>query len=119
LSGKVTGQSNKGTGMVSPLGAVTSTVSLKEVGAEPVVYSGTVTLVGASGTITATLSGRVFGPSYLNQPIHLTYTITGGTGAFAGAKGSGQATYLASALSTTSSFTLTFGNTTLPPSNVA
>jgi len=105
--------------MVNPLGAVTSTVSLHATGAEPVVYSGTITLVGASGTITATLSGRVFGPSYLNQPIHLTYTITRGTGAFAGAQGSGEASYLASGLSTTSSFTLTFGNSTLPPSNVA
>ena len=81
----------QGKGAVGPLGSVTSTGKLTVSGAEPVKYKGTETLVGASGTITLTLSGQVFGPSFLGGPIHLTYTITGGTGAYQGATGSGKA----------------------------
>ena len=101
------------------MGAVTSTVSLTASGAEPVVYRGTVTLVGASGSITVSLYGQVLGPSFLDAPIHLSYTITGGTGAFNGATGSGQALFQSSMMSTAGAFSLAFGTTTLPPSNGA
>ncbi len=84
-------------------------------GAEPVNYTGTVTLVGASGSITASLVGRVFGPSVLGAPIKLTYTITGGTGAFEGATGSGKAVFSPSIASQAGEVALTFGDTT-PPS---
>jgi hypothetical protein len=55
------------------------------------IYKGVVTLVGASGSVTLGLSGEVFGPLRLGGKIDLTYTITGGTGAFQGATGSGKA----------------------------
>jgi hypothetical protein len=79
-------------------------------------YSGTVTLVAASGSITASLSARVFGPTVLGAPIDLTYTITGGTGAFAGATGSGKAVFSPSIASHPGEVALTFGNTTPPVS---
>jgi hypothetical protein len=63
LSGSVEGQDPpNGSGTVSPLGTVTSTGTLKAHGAEPVTYTGTVTLTGKTGRITASLFGRLFGP---------------------------------------------------------
>jgi hypothetical protein len=83
-------------------------------GAEPVKYTGTVTLVGASGSITVRLVGQVFGPSILGAPIDLTYTITGGTGAFKGATGSGKAVFSPSLASRAGEVALTFGDTPPP-----
>jgi hypothetical protein len=74
-----------------------------------------VTLVAISGSVTATLSGRVFGSTVLGAPIDLTYTITGGTGAFAGATGSGKAVFSPRIRSQPGKVALTFGDTT-PPS---
>ena len=78
LTGKVEGGTPlNGSGTVSPLGAVTSSGTLSASGAEPMTYTGTLTLVGASGSITLSLSGQVFGPAQIGGSIDLTYTITG------------------------------------------
>jgi hypothetical protein len=108
LSGSVESQEPlNGSGIVSPLGAVTSTGTLTAHGAEPVTYTGTVTLVGRTGSVTASLFGRLFGPQYPGEPVNLTYTITGGTGAFAGASGSGRAVFRP-LISATGGFELSF-----------
>jgi hypothetical protein len=92
LSGQIEGQQPlDGSGTIGPMGAVTSTGTLSASGAEPMNYSGTVTLVGSSGSVTLSLSGRVFGPVSIGQSVDLTYTITGGTGAYQHATGSGKA----------------------------
>jgi hypothetical protein len=83
---------------------------LKASGAEPVVYTGDITLVGATGTITASLSGRLFGPNRLGETIDLTYTITGGTGAFQGAAGSGEAFFTPTGFNVSGGFSLSFGS---------
>jgi hypothetical protein len=117
LSGQVKGQHLlNGSGTIGPLGAVTSTGTLSVSGAEPMIYSGRVTLAGSSGSVTLTLSGRVFGPVFIGNPVDLTYTITGGTGAYQHATGSGNAVLsfnLASGIPTNispapNSFALTF-----------
>jgi hypothetical protein len=114
LSGTVEGQTPlDGSGTVGPLGAVTSTGTLTAWGAEPVTYAGTITLVGATGSVTASLSGLLFGPDRLGETINLTYTITGGTGAFQGASGSGKASFTAMNSSTATAangFVLAFGD---------
>jgi hypothetical protein len=115
LNGTVQGATlQDSTGTVGPLGVVTSTGTLTASGAEPVKYSGTVTLVGTSGNITVSLVGLVFGPSILGAPIGLTYTITGGTGAFARATGSGKAVFSPSVPSQAGEVALTFGDTPPP-----
>jgi hypothetical protein len=51
--------------------------------------TGQLTITNAKGTITLDLTGpteRAFGP----MPRHLSYKITGGTGAYAGAAGKGN-----------------------------
>jgi hypothetical protein len=106
LSGTIAGATPLvGSGTVSPLGAVTGTGRLTARGGEPVTYTGTVTLVGADGSLTASLFGRPVGPEHPGEPVALTYTITGGTGAFAGATGRGPATY-----TPTGGFSVTFGD---------
>jgi hypothetical protein len=116
LSGAVKGGNLlDGSGTLGPLGSVISTGTLTTSGAEPVNYSGTITLVGATGSITASLSGQLFGPDRPGETIHLTYTITGGTGAFQGATGSGQAYFAGMASSTGEGFTLSFGVATTTP----
>ena len=106
LKGTVTGLDGSGT--VSPLGRVVSVGTLTGHGAEPVVYTGTVTLTGPTGSITANLSGRLFGPTQPFEPINLMYTIVHGTGAFGGATGRGRAVFYPIG-------SLTFGNTPPPP----
>jgi hypothetical protein len=115
LNGTIEGKSPLvGSGTVTPLGSVTSTGSLTARGAEPVVYSGTVTLAGANGSITASLFGLLFGPQRLGQKVALTYTITGGTGAYQGATGSGKAIDSPIIKSPAGDFALTFGTATPP-----
>jgi hypothetical protein len=98
--------------MVSPLGPGLSTVTLTTSGTGTVTYSGTITIGGIHGTVTASLSGQVSGSSAQGASVDLTYTITGGTGAFAGATGTGAAVLQASTTPTgAQSYTLTFGNT--------
>jgi hypothetical protein len=99
-----------GSGKVGPLGAVTSRGFLTASGADPVKYSGTVTLVGLTGSVTLGLSGQQFGGNHLGQPISLTYTITAGTGAFQGAIGSGHASLTVSVPGAAPRFDLTFGD---------
>jgi hypothetical protein len=108
MQGTATGLTGSGT--VGPLGAVTSTGTLTATGAEPVVYSGNITLVSSTGSVTVALSGRQFGPSRLGQPIALTYTITGGTGTFQGAIGSGHASFALNISRAGPGFVLTFGS---------
>ncbi len=113
LSGTVEGRTPLvGSGTIGPLGAVSSTGTLTGRDAEPVIYSGSITLVGATGSITASLSGLHGGPDYPGETIDLTYTITGGTGAFQDATGSGQADFTGATSSTGDTFVLTFGNAT-------
>jgi hypothetical protein len=71
-----------------------------------------VTVGGIYGSVTATLSGQVSSSSDLNEPVKLTYTITGGTGAWAGATGSGVAFLQLSQTASGEGFILTFGNAT-------
>jgi hypothetical protein len=115
LSGTVKGGSHlDGSGTVGPLGAVASTGTLTTWGAEPVTYNGTITLVGATGSITASLHGLLFGPDHLGETIHLTYTITGGTCAFEGASGSGLASFTVMPSNMGAGFTLSFDAPTAP-----
>lgn len=106
LSGTISGSVPfAGSGTVSPLGSVTSAGTLTSKGAEPVTYTGKVTLTGSTGSVTATVFGRLFGFSRPFEKVNMTYTITGGTGAFAGASGSGAAVYAPVA----GGYSLTFG----------
>jgi hypothetical protein len=98
-----------GFGDVGPLGSVTSRGFLTASGAEPVSYNGTVTLFGSTGSVTLNLVGQQFGANHQDQPVRLTYTITGGTGAFGGASGSGQASLTTGVPGASPSFVLTFG----------
>jgi hypothetical protein len=90
------------------MGAVSSTGTLTGSGAEPVTYTGTITLVGATGTITASLYGLHFGPDYPGETIDLIYTVTGGTGAFQNATGGGHAVFTAATSGAGGGFGLTF-----------
>ncbi len=56
----------------------------------------------------------MFAPSRLGAAIRLTHTITGGTGAYAGATGSGKAMYSPYLASDAHAVVLTFGDTTPP-----
>jgi hypothetical protein len=92
LDGTVEGKAPlSGSGTLDQLGAVTMSGTLSATGSEPMNYSGTVSLVGESGSVTLSLSGQYFGPVSLGPTIDLTYTITDGTGAYQGATGSGNA----------------------------
>src|SRR5262249_9440097 len=94
LNGTVEGPTSPGASRVAArLGAEQCSGTLAAWGAGRVKSAGRVPLVGAPGSITASLAGQVFGPSILGAPIDLTYTITGGTGAFKGATGSGKAVF--------------------------
>jgi hypothetical protein len=81
-------------------------------GAEPVTYTGTVTLVSTTGSVTVSLSGLLFGPDHLGETIDLTYKITDATGAFKGDTGSGHAFFKATGFGTSGGFALTFGAAT-------
>jgi hypothetical protein len=74
---------------------------------------GTITLIGSAGSVTVDLAGRVFGPTRLGQPIVLTYSVTGGTGLFQGASGSGQASFTLTLSGAGDDFVLTFGATNM------
>jgi hypothetical protein len=116
LDGLITGQRPlNGAGAVSPLGRVTTRGAVTAHGAEPVVFTGTITLSGPTGGVTAQLKGRLFGPTYPRESVHLTYTITGGTGAFRGATGSGKALFLPHFNGSPTLFMLSFGDAALPP----
>ena len=115
LRGTVTGRTPlDGSGTVSPLGHVVSVGTLTSHGAEPVVYTGKVTLTGPTGSITADLSGRLFGPTRPGEPINLMYTIVHGTGAVRGATGSGKAVFYPTG-GLPGVFALTFDNIPPPP----
>jgi hypothetical protein len=115
LDGLVTGQKPlNGSGTVDPLGQVTTTGKITSHGGEPVVFTGKITLTGSTGSVTAKLSGRLFGHMSPRESVRLTYDITGGTGAFEGATGSGKAIYLPH-FNGGSLFVLTFGDAALPP----
>jgi hypothetical protein len=116
LDGLVTGQRPlNGSGTVSPLGRVTTRGILTAHGAEPVVFTGTITITGTNGSVTAKLKGRLFGPTYPRESVHLIYTITGGTGAFRGATGTGKALFLPHFNGSPTLFVLTFGDAPPPP----
>jgi hypothetical protein len=85
-------------------------VTLTTSGTGTITYSGTITVGGIHGTITATLSGQVSSTSALNAPIKLTYTITGGTGVWAGATGSGVAFLQTSQSASGQDFMLSLGS---------
>jgi hypothetical protein len=94
---------------------VTTKGTLTASGAEPVTYTGEITLVGATGSVTVSLSGRLFGPDHLGETIDLTYKITDATGAFNGDTGSGHAFFKATSFSPSNGFVLTFGAATTAP----
>jgi hypothetical protein len=79
-----------GAGSVTPLGTVRGKGTNRGVGfirqGNP---SGTMTLTGAHGSVTLTITyDQTAG--FAPLPAHGTYTITGGTGRYAGAQGSGS-----------------------------
>jgi hypothetical protein len=63
-------------------------------------------IIRSNGTIAASLYGILGGPERPFEPVSLSYTITGGTEAYQGDSGSGQATYTPKS----EGFTLTFGS---------
>jgi hypothetical protein len=79
----------KGTGTVQPLGHASATGANHAVGfirtGTPI---GTMVLTGANGTLELALTYRQT-RSFAPLPVHATYVITGGTGQYAGATGSG------------------------------
>ena len=79
-----------GSGQIQPLGQSRGTGSFRAPGNVAVGHAeGTLTLTDQQGSVTLTLVGpdqRGLAP----PPDHFTYTITGGTGTFQGAKGSGN-----------------------------
>jgi hypothetical protein len=83
-----------GGGTVGPLGNVKITGVISVRSAEPTFYNGAATLSNARGSVTIRISGIHGGPDFLGRPVFLHYTITGGTGAFRGAVGSGTVGYL-------------------------
>lgn len=113
LAGTVQGIIGQGgAGTVSPLGPGLSSVNLTTSGTGPITYSGTVTVGGIHGSITVTLFGQVSSSAASNEPVKLTYEITGGTGVWVGATGSGVASLQLSQTDSGESFILTFGNAT-------
>jgi hypothetical protein len=81
-----------GNGSILPLGTVVGKGSNRGVGfvraGNP---TGTMTLTGAHGSITLTVTYDQTA-SFAPLPAHGTYTITGGTGRYAGVRGSGSIT---------------------------
>jgi hypothetical protein len=86
-----TTQSLTGTGQVAPLGTVQATGTLVTPGFVGTGQTtGTMTLTTASGSITIQLAGPPQ-PGFSGPPTRFHFTITGGTGSFAGATGQGRA----------------------------
>ena len=78
-----------GTGTVAPVGAVSVSGSLSTPGfVTGGAAEATVTLTGAAGSLVLQLMGP-FQTGFSPPPPNFQYTITGGTGAFAGDSGSG------------------------------
>jgi hypothetical protein len=109
-----------GSGNVAPLGPEKAVGTLTIKSGEPTFYNGTVTLSDPLGSIDVQISGIQGGPIGLGRPVLLHYKITGGTGAFHGATGSGNVTYttlpspLANPVAGQSMFRLTFGTPPTP-----
>jgi hypothetical protein len=84
-----------GGGFVSPLGetVVAGTLTIKS--GEPTLDDGTVTLSDKVGSIGVHIFGIEGGRTGPRGAVRLRYTITGGTGAFLGATGSGVVVYAA------------------------
>jgi hypothetical protein len=96
-----------GSGVVKPLGTTTVSGNIALPGFVASGFAtGTLTLTGPNGTVTLSLKGprqKGFGP----LPSNLSFTISSGTGSYAGAKGSG---HIALKLNTSAtSFVLKFG----------
>jgi hypothetical protein len=86
-------QELNGSGSVAPLGAVQVSGSLQGPGFVARGHAtGTLTLSAAGGSITLRLVGQGAQPGFSGPPHAFTYTVTGGTGAYAGASGSGTVT---------------------------
>jgi hypothetical protein len=81
-----TTQTLSGMGSVTPMGSVSATGTLNISGATA---NGTFVLTNSKGSITVHLSGQAPMPD--SVPATLTYTIIGGTGAYAGDSGVGVA----------------------------
>jgi hypothetical protein len=82
-----------GSGTVSPLGLVSSDGTLENrAGSNR--FHGFVTLRRADGTITTRVTALKVSNVNLVVTCEMTYTIQGGTGAFSGATGSSQGTYI-------------------------
>jgi hypothetical protein len=83
-----------GSGTVAPLGACTVNGSFNTPGNIANGHAeGTVTLTAAQGSVTLQLVGPP-SPAFGPPPASFNYTITGGTGSFAGASGTGKAAFL-------------------------
>ncbi len=80
-----------GSGTVAPLGLVQASGSLALPGFIAGGHAqGSITLANSQGTVTFELLGPLQ-PGYSAPPARLRYTVTGGTGAYAGATGHGWA----------------------------
>lgn len=80
-----------GRGDVSPLGAVTATVTMDVPHGDIAGHSrGVMTLTGTHGTVTVALSSaQLF--AFTGKPIPATFRVTSGTSSYAGATGAGDA----------------------------
>ena len=96
-----------GSGVVKPLGTTTVSGNIALPGFVASGFAtGTLTLTGPNGTVTLSLKGprqKGFGP----LPSNLSFTISSGTGSYAGAKGSGHISLKLNTSAT--SFVLKFG----------
>jgi hypothetical protein len=112
-------QTLSGLGTVAPLGAVQASGSLHTPGFIIQGFTtGTMVLTNAQGSVTLSLIGHQPQPGFSPPTSALDYTITGGTGAYAGASGSGVVALTETVRLHTSAgqFTMTFkGTLSLPP----
>ena len=111
-SGGTTSVALTGTGTLTPLGAVSLSGEVSNSGDDA---TGTITLKGASGTVTLSLTPYVTGPvravGYPGPPIPAAYiyTITSATGSYSGLSGRGEVT-LGLGTAASGSDTITFSN---------
>jgi hypothetical protein len=112
-------QTLHGAGTVGPLGTVQASGSIATPG---FVWqgrsTGTFTLTGAAGSITIQLVGPLQG-GFSPPPSAFNYTITGGTGAYAGATGKGTVTLAETrAAAGGGTFTMTFTKVNIPDGGI-
>ena len=115
-----------GTGKISPLGADAISGSIQTPGfILNGQDTGTLTVSNTKGTVTVAVSGLAASPSATAVPmLNLTYTVTGGSGAYKTLKGTGRVSVIlkpitilpptAFGITQTGKFTMTFSSGVIP-----